>query len=380
MISSPRIVPWRNCLWDSSHYSSLLCVRSAVCLLCSPTSACTAPLWSYSSKRKKKDFFPCFTGTINVPWPSRLLLLSFSLILSLFPSPLWGFFSLLDGAEAEPQTNFSHSRNEAWRAQFVSLRGNRIHSSVPQKTPFFQTERELFVWWQLQLSSRSSCDSLQVQRCVMACCVHITGELCHHARWCLWRINQTVHRVPFSKMELPNDSKCEKQSTRNSSFDSSVLKKTLHEYQSHSMVLKRERSRGGLVPSSRSDGHCWSFGHERTLDGPPVHLTTHKRNRHRGSWSELPSKPYVRYLLSHSENTWCVLFFSSPPAEVKSQIPSRRLSPNNCSAVYCPIKSTPALFPFIRSDTLHLLPLASRLWFALISQWTSPRHVTVFNS
>lgn len=245
MISSPRIVPWRNCLWDSSHYSSLLCVRSAVCLLCSPTSACTAPLWSYSSKRKKKDFFPCFTGTINVPWPSRLLLLSFSLILSLFPSPLWGFFSLLDGAEAEPQTNFSHSRNEAWRAQFVSLRGNRIHSSVPQKTPFFQTERELFVWWQLQLSSRSSCDSLQVQRCVMACCVHITGELCHHARWCLWRINQTVHRVPFSKMELPNDSKCEKQSTRNSSFDSSVLKKTLHEYQSHSMVLKRERSRGG---------------------------------------------------------------------------------------------------------------------------------------
>lgn len=94
------------------------------------------------------------------------------------PLSLRGFSSLLGGAEAEPQTNFSHSRNEAWRAQFVSLRGNRIHSSVPQKTPFFQTERELFVWWQLLLSSGSSCDLFksEVRRCfsrdMTAFCAH----------------------------------------------------------------------------------------------------------------------------------------------------------------------------------------------------------------
>ncbi len=110
---------------------------------------------------------------------------------------LWGFFSLLDGAEAEPQTNFSHSCNEAWRAQFVSLRGNRIHSSVPQKTPFFQTERELFVWWQLQLSSGSSCDSFK-SKSMMACCAHYR----HATLSCVAMFvtnNQIVHRVPLNE-------------------------------------------------------------------------------------------------------------------------------------------------------------------------------------
>lgn len=114
---------------------------------------------------------------------------------------LWGFFSLLDGAEAEPQTNFSHSRNEAWRAQFVSLRGNRIHSSVPQKTPFLRREGELFVWWQLQLSTRSSCDSFK--SCAPGS-VHVAKwtAVCHHSRWFLVFLffvsnNQTVRWVPF---------------------------------------------------------------------------------------------------------------------------------------------------------------------------------------
>lgn len=125
---------------------------------------------------------------------------------------LWGFFSLLDGAEAEPQTNFSHSRNEAWRAQFVSLQGNRIHSSVPQKTPFFQTERELFVWWQLQLSSCSSCDSFKSKSSVAVLhfgkrwhVVHIIGKLCHHVWRCLYVTIKLYIECLLTK--LPNDSK-----------------------------------------------------------------------------------------------------------------------------------------------------------------------------
>lgn len=48
-------------------------------------------------------------------------------------------------------------------AQFVSLRGNRIHSSVPQKTPFSRTERELSVRRQLPLRLCASCDSLRLR-------------------------------------------------------------------------------------------------------------------------------------------------------------------------------------------------------------------------
>lgn len=123
---------------------------------------------------------------------------------------LWGFFSLLDGAEAEPQTNFSHSRNEAWRAQFVSLRGNRIHSSVPQKTPFLRRERELFVWWQLQLSTRSSCDSFK--SCAPGS-VHVAKwtAVCHHSRWFLvflfFRTQQSNCTLSAFLTKLPNNSK-----------------------------------------------------------------------------------------------------------------------------------------------------------------------------
>lgn len=81
--------PQRNCLWDNSHfcphYSKLcVCVLGALCV-CSRPPALSQP-WC-SGTKKTPFFFPCFTGTINVPRPSPAPLLSFSLavILSLFP-------------------------------------------------------------------------------------------------------------------------------------------------------------------------------------------------------------------------------------------------------------------------------------------------------
>lgn len=42
------------------------------CELCSPLSACTAPLWCHGTKKAPFFFFClCFTGTINVPWPRQ---------------------------------------------------------------------------------------------------------------------------------------------------------------------------------------------------------------------------------------------------------------------------------------------------------------------
>lgn len=135
--------PWRNCLWDSScfcPYYSSLCVLGVLCIcsghLCPPT---LPQLWCYCTK--KTPLLPASLAPLMCHGQTRLLCSHFSLLsLSLSSTlSLWAFLSLLDGAEAEPQTNFSHSCNEAWLAQFVSLRGNRIHSSVLRKTPFFQT-------------------------------------------------------------------------------------------------------------------------------------------------------------------------------------------------------------------------------------------------
>lgn len=199
--------PWRNCLWDSGHFCphySSRCV-SGVLYVCSvlprlPLRGATA--------LKRPPFFPASLPPLMCHGQARLLCSHFR-SLSFSPSSpppfsLGGFFSLLDGAEAEPQTNFSHSRNEAWQAQFVSLWGNRIYSSVPQKTPFFQSERELFVWWQLQLSSCSSCDSFKSKSAaavraafweMMLCTLQASrvimcGSVCN---------NQILHRVPFNK-------------------------------------------------------------------------------------------------------------------------------------------------------------------------------------
>ncbi len=59
-------------------------------------------------------------------------------------------------------------------------------------------------------------------------------------------------------------------------------------------------------------GHCWSFGRGLTLNRPPVHLTTHKRNRHTGSLCELhcQSHMYITFFLCRNVKT-CFTFFSS---------------------------------------------------------------------
>lgn len=132
---------------------------------------------------------------------ARLLLLSFSLF---SPLSLWGFFSLLDGAEAEPQTNFSHSRNEAWRAQFVSLRGNRIHSSVPQKTPFFQTREGAFCLVTIAIELLQFMWLIQILSptlrfwAMMACCAHYRRATPPRVAMPVTN-NQIVHRVPFNE-------------------------------------------------------------------------------------------------------------------------------------------------------------------------------------
>ena len=61
-------------------------------------------------------------------------------------------------------------------------------------------------------------------------------------------------------------------------------------------------------------GHCWSFGVELTLNRPPVHLTTHKRNRHTGSWSELHLESHITLSLV------LYVLIVHPPTEVKSQM------------------------------------------------------------
>lgn len=84
MISSQRIVPRRNCLWDSSHFCphySRLCVSGALCV-CSVRPCLPALPHCGATALKRPRFFPCFTGTINVPWPSQA---PFALI---FPHPL----------------------------------------------------------------------------------------------------------------------------------------------------------------------------------------------------------------------------------------------------------------------------------------------------
>lgn len=144
------------------------------------------------------------------------------------------------------------------------------------------------------------------------------------------------------------------------------------------MVLKRKQSRARafIVFSDLCDelAAIDSFGHELTLNRPPVHT---KRNRHTGCWHEL--KPYlIIFFLSHSVNTYCKLFSSIHRRRSKAKCVIQSVSrwPLSC-LLSNQIDTCP--FPFICSDIQHLLSLASRRWFALISQWTSLCHLTVFN-
>lgn len=304
-----------------------------------------------------------------MPWPSQALIFPHSLPLP--PLSLWGFFSLLDGAEAEPQTNFSHSCNEAWRAQFVSLRGNRIHSSVPQKTPFFQTERELFVWWQLQLSSRSSCDSFKSMSMMACCCAHYGASyVVIHGDVGNQQSNCTLSAFKRSFQMIPNYL-CK---AHERACLSQLCWRNAPQYWSHSMVLKRKQSRAcafivfiekatvdHLAVNSLLTGHLSTWWHTKETGTPVPRWELHCQ-----------SHTYITFLHGHNVKTCCTCFPSHP--EVKSQMcHSNRLS----VTVYRPIKSTPALScdpPF--SICFH------SPWgydFALISQWTSLCHITVFN-
>lgn len=88
-----------------------------------------------------------------------------------------------------------------------------------------------------------------------------------------------------------------------------------------------------------------------------------KENRRAGSWSE-PSKPYVHYLFHPSKHLLWILFFH-PATEVRIHMWHQTVGP-----------------PFIVQSNRHLpfsfhliwrSTSASRLWFALISRWTSLR-------
>lgn len=84
MTSSPRIVPEEIACGTAAISTPITAAR--VCQEhCVSAPFAHARPWRYCTK--KAPFSPCFTGTINVPWPSRAPLLSFSLavILSLFP-------------------------------------------------------------------------------------------------------------------------------------------------------------------------------------------------------------------------------------------------------------------------------------------------------
>lgn len=151
------------------------------------------------------------------------------------------------------------------------------------------------------------------------------------------------------------------------------------------MVLKRKLSRAcAFIVSTDLCDELATVDHLAMNSRSAGHLMTHKRTRHTGSCSELHrwSHMYILFL-SFTVNTFCT-FISlprvfCPPTEVKSQMchsncPSQW--PFSClfsnQIITCPS-------PFIWCVTHHLLSLAWRLWFALISWW-SLCHITVFVS
>lgn len=112
-----------------------------------------------------------------------LLLLSFSFILSLFPHSL-RFLLFIGWCRSRTTNQFQSLSQWGLTGQFVSLRGNRIHSSVPQKTLFFQTEGAFcLVTIAIELLQFMWLIQIEVLRCIsggggwggvdmMACCAH----------------------------------------------------------------------------------------------------------------------------------------------------------------------------------------------------------------
>lgn len=335
--SSDPICPSQSCvsfyhLWGLSHlpggqrpFLPLLQLRGGRCVSAlfahvRHTAHCGA------TALKRPHFFLASLPPLMRPGQAMLLWLSFSFAPFL---PFRGFFSLLHGAEAEPQTNFSHSGNEAWRAQFVSLRGNRIHSSVPQKTPFFQTERELFVGWQLQLSSSSSCDSFQLHCSILgyegmlctlqASYVIVHGDVCKEQSNCTSSaFKQRFQKFPSHMLQLKSRKHMEEHNTETN------------------MVLKRKQCQAcAFIVFTVTN---WPL----LIIWPPTdsRQATWPHSKEAGLESTTPSKPYVHHLvpLPERKHLLFVLFGSSL---------------SDCSAVYYPIKSTPALF-LLSDPTLNI--------------------------
>lgn len=111
------------------------------------------------------------------------------------------------------------------------------------------------------------------------------------------------------------------------------------------------------------------------------HLSAWRHRKEAGSSSELhrQSHTYIIFFLCHYVNT-CCSFFSSlhqPNSKVKWVIETVSQWPFSCLLSN---QINTCTFPFIWSDTQHLRSLASRLWLALISQWTSLCHITIFSA
>lgn len=125
------------------------------------------------------------------------------------------------------------------------------------------------------------------------------------------------------------------------------------------MVLKRKLSRAcAFIVCTDLCDELATVDHLAMNSRSTGHLMTHKRTKHTGSCSELHrwSHMYIFFSSSHTVNTFCT-FISLPhrlPSTNGGQKPnvSFKLSLNDCSAIYRPIKSTPALS--LSSD----LPLA----------------------
>lgn len=149
------------------------------------------------------------------------------------------------------------------------------------------------------------------------------------------------------------------------------------------MVLKRKLSRACAFIVSTDLCDVLATVDHLAINMWLTHFTGHlstwrhtKETRTQAPVVDYTFKSIHAFILFSIQNT-CSTFSSSirqPRSKAKCVI---QTCLSEYSAIYRPIKSTPALFPFIWSATQHLLSLASRLWFALISQWISLCHITV---
>lgn len=144
-----------------------------------------------------------------------LLLLSFSFILSLFPHSL-RFLLFIGWCRSRTTNQFQSLSQWGLTGQFVSLRGNRIHSSVPQKTLFFQTEGAFcLVTIAIELLQFMWLIQIEVLRCISGGGGGVGG---HDGMLCTLQASYVIMRgdvcneqsncyIECLETKLPNDSK-----------------------------------------------------------------------------------------------------------------------------------------------------------------------------